>query len=221
MNKSPYLAFTALSYRVLHVMTVLVFLVVGFVANLYFGSVAAVLLSASIPLVLVFIDYFAFAGTSSRKQKNMQFLKSSCKGLEFFRSALKTDLLLKHFCLLFGYLGYILAEVIYFTDGEAFLNSLLVLLIYVPISELTLNITLILSRRIALSMVIQITVCYICSMVSTILLLVYSFLIPEQISDFTLVIIISFIIIQTISIIMAVILYKDCVKGYVSSFSDT
>lgn len=221
MNKSPYFAFTALSYRILHVVTVLAFLVIGFLADVYFGNVGAVLLSASIPLVLVFIDYFAFAGTSSRKQKNMQFLKSSCKGLGFFRSALKTDLLLKHFCLLFGYLGFILAEVIYFTDSEAFIDSLLVLLIYVPISELTLNITLILSRRIALSMVIQIAVCYICSMISTILLFMYSFLLPEHISDFTLVIIISFIIIQTISIIVAIVLYKDCVKGYISSFSDT
>ena len=221
MNRSPYLAFTALSYRVLHVISALGFMVIGFLANVYIGTIGTVLLSAASPLVLVFIDYFAFSGVSSRKQKNMQFLKSSCKGLKFFSAAVKTDLWVKHFCLFVGYIGFILAEVIYFINGEEFLDSLLVLLIYIPISELTMNITLILSRRIALSMVVQIGVCYICSMISTILLFLYSFLIPEHLSDYTVVIIVSFIIIQVLSIIMAIVLYKDCIKGYISSFSDT
>ena len=115
----------------------------------------------------------------------MQFVKSSCKGFNFFKSALKTDIWVKQGCIVLGYLGYILAELIYFTDSEAFFDSFLLLLIYLPISGLTTNITLIISRRIALTMAVQIAVCYICSMLSTILLLMYSFLMPEHISDYT------------------------------------
>ena len=69
-------------------------------------------------------------------------------------------------------------------------------------------------------MAVQIAVCYICSMLSTILLLMYSFLMPEHISDYTVAAIVSFVIIEALSIIVGVILYKDCVKGYASSFSD-
>ena len=220
MKKSPYLAFTSLGYRILHLITTLGFIMIGFLADVYIGSIGVVMISAGIPLILVFLDYFAFSGASSRKQKSMQFVKSSCKGFNFFKSALKTDIWVKQGCIVLGYLGYILAELIYFTDSEAFFDSFLLLLIYLPISGLTTNITLIISRRIALTMAVQIAVCYICSMLSTILLLMYSFLMPEHISDYTVPAIVSFVIIEALSIIVGVILYKDCVKGYASSFSD-
>ena len=221
MKKSPYLAFTSLMYRILQVLTVLLFIAAGFLADVYIGSIGVVMISAGLPLVIVFTDYFAFAGVSTRKLKSMQFVKSSCKGFDFFKSALKTDLFLKHFCLNFSFVGYLLAEIIYFTDSETFTGSLMILLIYLPIAQLTMNITLIISRRIALTMAIQIAVCYICSMISTILLLVYSFLLPENMSDYTVPSIISFFVIEVVSIIVAIVLYKDGLKGYVSSFSDT
>ena len=82
-------------------------------------------------------------------------------------------------------------------------------------------ITLIISRRIALTMIVHVTVCYICSMISTVLLVIYSFLMPEHMSDHTAVMLAAFVIIETISIIVAVILYKDCIKGYTAGFSDT
>lgn len=220
MKKTPYLAFTSLSYRILHIVITLGFFVAGFLANVYIGPIGVVILSAGYPLLLVFLDYFAFSGASSRKQKSMHFIKSSYKGLGFFKSAVKTDLWIKHGCILLGHLGYILAELIYYTDSEEFLEAILLLLIFFPISGLTTNITLIISRRIALTMAVQIAVCYICSMLSTILLLMYSFLMPEHISDYTVAAIVSFVIIEALSIIVGVILYKDCVKGYASSFSD-
>lgn len=221
MKKSPYLAFTSLMYRIIQILIVLISVVLGFLADVYIGNAGIVMLAAGLPLILVFTDYFAFSGTSTKKTKSMQFIKSSCKGFDFFRSALKTDLLLKHFCLLFSFLGIYLAEIIYFNDGDGFVASILLLLIYLPISQLTMNITLIISRRIALTLAVQISVCYICSMISTILLLTYSFLLPENLRDYTLPSIISFAVIEILSIIAAIILYKDCVKGYVSGFSDT
>ena len=221
MKKSPYIAFTTLGYRLLNILTTVLFVVIGFLADVYIGSIGVVILSAGVPLVLVFLDYFAFSGASTRKQKSMSFIKSSCKGFEFFKSTVKTDLIIKHICLLFCYIGFVLAEIIYYTDSEALINSLMLLLIYMPISALTMNITLIISRRISLSMVIQTTVCYICSMISTILLLIYSAIIPENMDDFMLPVIISFFVLGTISIVLAYVLYKDCLKGYTSSFVDT
>ena len=220
MKKTPYLAFTSLGYRILHCIITLGFMVLGFLADVYMGSVGVVIISAGMPLVLVFLDYFAFSGTSSRKQKSMQFIKSSYKGLNLFKTAVKTDLWIKQGCIVLAYLGYILAEIIYYIDSETFFDSLLLLLIYLPISGLTTNLTLIISRRIALTIAVQIAVCYICSMFSTILLVIYSFLIPEHISNFAVAAIISFVIIEAISIVVGIILYKDCVKGYTSSFSD-
>lgn len=221
MKKSPYLAFTSLMYRIIQVVTLLFFIGIGFLADIYIGSAGIVVISAGAPLITVFTDYFAFSGTSTRKVKSMQFVKSSFKGLDFFKNALKTDLLLKHLCLIFSYLGYILAEIIYFIDSETLISSLLILLIYLPISQLTMNVTLIISRRISLTLAVQIAICYICSMISTVFLLMYSFLLPENMSDYTMPSIISFAVIEILSTIAAVILYKDCVKGYVSSFSDT
>ena len=221
MKKTPYLAFTSLSYRILHIVITLGFFVAGFLANVYIGPIGVVILSAGYPLVLVFLDYFAFSGASSRKQKSMHFIKSSYKGLSFFKSAVKTDLWIKHGCILLGHLGYILAELIYYTDSEEFLEAILLLLIFFPISGLTTNITLIISRRIALTLMVHVTVCYICSMISTVLLVTYSFLMPEHMSDHTAVMLAAFVIIETISIIVAVILYKDCIKGYTAGFSDT
>jgi hypothetical protein len=122
MKKSPYLAFTSLGYRILHLITTLGFIMIGFLADVYIGSIGVVMISAGIPLILVFLDYFAFSGASSRKQKSMQFVKSSCKGFNFFKSALKTDIWVKQGCIVLGYLGYILAELIYFTDSEAFFH---------------------------------------------------------------------------------------------------
>ena len=48
MKKSPYLAFTSLGYRILHCVATLGFIMIGFLANIYIGSVGVVLISAGI-----------------------------------------------------------------------------------------------------------------------------------------------------------------------------
>ena len=65
MKKSPYLAFTSLGYRILHLITTLGFIMIGFLADVYIGSIGVVMISAGIPLILVFLDYFAFSGAST------------------------------------------------------------------------------------------------------------------------------------------------------------
>ena len=221
MNKSAYIAFTAPSYRVLNILATLGLILIGFLADVYIGTVGIVMLSTFGPVVLVFLDYFAFSGASTRRQRTMNYMKSSFKGEAFFRSALKTDIFLKEICLLFSFLGYIIAEVIYFTDADSFVNGILVLLIYLPVSEITMCVTLIISRKIALSVIIQTAVCYFCSMISTFLLMFYSFIVPEQLAEYTLTFVIMFFLLEAIHILCAVLLYRDCVKGYTSSFTDT
>lgn len=221
MKKSPYKAFTSPIYRMLNVIGAILFMIVGFLSNVYIGSFGAVMITGTVPVILVFLDYFAFAGTSTRKQRSMNFMKSSFKGLELFKSAVKTDIYLKEICLLFAFFGYILAEIIRFSEPQFLFDAFLLVLVYLPLSEITMRLTLIIARRMAVSILTQMAVCYICSMIMTILMVIYSFLMPEQLGDYYLTLIIISIIMEAISILCAVLLYKDCIKGYESSFIDS
>ena len=221
MKKTAYLAFTSFSYRLLCLLMTVVFMVGSFLANIYVGKIAAILLATLMPVMYVFLDFFAFSGTSSRKQRTMNFLKSSYHGTAFFRSALKTDIILKNLFLLSGYLGFIIAEIIYYTDFIYFEESMLMILVYLPITQITTMLTLFISRRLSLTLLAQVSVCYLCSMVSTLLFVIYSFLLPEEMNSVATFVIITFVVLEIIAITLAVVVYKDCAKGYDSSFADT
>ena len=221
MKKSPYIAFTSPIYRILNLIGAILFMIVGFLSNVYIGSFGAVLIAGTVPVIIVFLDYFAFAGTSTRKQKTMNFMKSSFKGIELFKSAVKTDIYLKEICLLFGFLGYLLAEIINSSEPQFLFDAFLLVLVYLPLSEITTRVTLIIARRMAVSILTQMAVCYLCSMLMTMLMFLYSFLMPEQLGDYYFTLIIISITMEAISILCAVLLYKDCIKGYESSFIDS
>ncbi|MBR6475884.1 MAG: hypothetical protein IKS98_10585 [Lachnospiraceae bacterium] len=221
MKKTAYLAFTSFSYRLLCLLMTVVFMVGSFLANIYVGKIAAILLATLMPVMYVFLDFFAFSGTSSRKQRTMNFIKSSYKGTAFFRSALKTDTILKNIFLLSGFLGFIIAELVYYTDFDSFEESMLMILVYLPISQITTMLSLIASRRMSLTLLAQTSVCYLCSMTSTLLFIIYSFLLPEEMNSVATFVIIAFVVLELIAIALAVVVYKDCVKGYDSSFVDT
>ena len=221
MKKSPYRAFTSFSYRLMCILAAAAFLTGSFFASVYIGKIAAILISTFMPIIFVFLDFFAFSGTSSRKQRSMNFVKSSHKGGMLFKSAVKTDTILKNIYLLSGYLGYIIAELVYFTDLDTFADSLLMILIYLPMSQITTMLALLISRRISLTLITQTAACYICSMVSTFLFFIYSFILPDELTDIALFIIISFVVLEVIAIALAVVVYRDCAKGYDSSFIDT
>ena len=221
MKKSAYMAFTSFNYRLFCVLAATLFLVGSFFANVYVGKIAAILIATVMPVMYVFLDFFAFSGTSSRKQRTMNFLKSSYKGTAFFRSALKTDTILKNIFLLSGFLGFIIAELVYYTDFDSFEESMLMILVYLPISQITTMLSLIASRRMSLTLLAQTSVCYLCSMTSTLLFIIYSFLLPEEMNSVATFVIIAFVVLELIAIALAVVVYKDCVKGYDSSFVDT
>ena len=221
MKKTAYLAFTSFSYRLFCLLMTVAFLVGSLLANVYVGKIAAILLATLMPVMYVFLDFFAFSGTSSRKQRTMNFIKSSYHGTAFFRSALKTDIILKNLFLLSGYLGLIIAEIIYYTDFKSFEESMLMILVYLPITQITTMLTLFISRRLSLTLLAQVSVCYLCSMVSTLLFVIYSFLLPEEMNSVATFVIITFVVLEIIAITLAVVVYKDCAKGYDSSFADT
>jgi hypothetical protein len=221
MKISAYTAFTSLSYRVINIVGAVVFLLIGFLLKYYIGDIGTVILSCMMPIALSFADFFAFSGTSARKQRTMNYMKSSLNGAGLFREALKTDLLIKNICILAGFLGYFLATLIGSPDSLEFSDTILVMLIYLPVAQVTLHVTLIISRRIALTLATQTMVCYLCSMISTILLFIYSFMLPEHMTDFTMYIIIMFVILEIVGVVCGILLYRDCKKGYDSSFTDT
>ena len=221
MKKTAYTAFTSFSYRLLCILATAAFLVGSYLANVYIGKIAAILISTLMPVMYVFLDFFAFSGTSSRKQRSMNFVKSSHRGGKLFKSALKTDIFLKNIYLLSGYLGFIIAELVYFTDPDTFADSLLMTLIYLPMSQITTMLALLISRRISLTLLTQTAACYLCSMTSTLLFVLYGFILPDEINNYAVFIIISFVVLEAVAVLLAVAVYRDCAKGYDSSFTDT
>ena len=95
------------------------------------------------------------------------------------------------------------------------------ILVYLPITQITTMLTLFISRRLSLTLLAQVSVCYLCSMVSTLLFVIYSFLLPEEMNSVATFVIITFVVLEIIAITLAVVVYKDCAKGYDSSFVDT
>lgn len=219
MKRAAYIAFCPPIYRTSNYLCIILFMILGFLASYHMGNAGITFVASGIPLVLVFLDYFAFSGTSTRKQKIMCYIKTSFKGKELYKNALITDLYVKEICILSGFFGFVLKEVIVF-DAESFRNTLMCILIFLPISELTLRISLLISRRLSLAMGLHLAICYLSSMITLILLLVYSFLIPENISEFALIVIVLFAVLEAVSILIAIIVYRDGIKGYESGFYD-
>ena len=219
MKKSAFLAFTGKFFSLFYIVGAILFMVVGYLANIYMGSAGIVLIAAFPAVIIVFIDYFAFSCASSRRQASMNFIKSSYWGLDFFKSALKTDIIIKEIVMMLPFLGYILADFIAFEENYIFAD-LVAILIFAPMIQVVSMLTLIISRRIALSMVAQMAVCYIASMIHAILSIVVSFALPTEQEGFPFYALVIFFVLEAIGILLAIFLYKDCVKGYESSFAD-
>ena len=64
MKKTAYLAFTSFSYRLFCLLMTVAFLVGSLLANVYVGKIAAILLATIMPVMYVFLDFFAFSWLS-------------------------------------------------------------------------------------------------------------------------------------------------------------
>ncbi|MBR4343761.1 MAG: hypothetical protein IKP88_13880 [Lachnospiraceae bacterium] len=216
---SEYRAFTSQIYRIIIILVFISLLGVGFFSDQALGFTGAFIVTAFSSTVTIFLDYFIFGGVSARKQRGMELVKSSFKGRELLEKALKTDMYIKAFINLSGFIGFLLAEIVFSEEGLSPLAIILFLILY-PITNLTSRIILIIARRFAVSMASQVFITYLASMLNTLLLLTISFLIPLTDEGFNIILIVPVVIIEALSILTATLLLKDCIKGYNSSFYD-
>ena len=101
-------AFTPMSYRIAVIIGMILTSVVGFVLSDYMGLASALVVAPIALVIIVFVDYFAFSGISTRREKCMELMKSSLYGREIIGKALKADTILKIVTVLLCFAGCII-----------------------------------------------------------------------------------------------------------------
>lgn len=218
---SGYRALTSKYYRLLLLLLGVAAMVLSFLANVYIGDAGVFIIISLTSCAQIFLDYYVFGGISSRHQCGMEMVKASCLGADLIDSALKTDMYIKAIFNLSGYAGFLAAELIYSDDIGISIIAIMLAVILYPLSNFLTRLILILSRRIAVTMVSQIFVTYLASMLTGLSSIIISFALPEDIDKVVVFGIVVAAIIEGLSVLTAVLLIKDCKKGYISSFYDS
>ena len=216
---AEYRAFTSLYYRLALLGTFLLLTIIGVCVGLYLGVGGIFIIGAADVTVMVFSDYYIFAGVSARKQRGMEMIKASFCGYPFINKVLNTDLVIKALIILASFIGFIVAITID-GDKDIVINSILFASMLFPLTGLSLKIVLIIARRVAVTLVAQIMITYLASIINTILCFILSAVLPLESEHFTAACIILALVFEAASVLTAVFLKKDCLKGYKSGFYD-
>lgn len=215
------MAFTPVSYRIATVIGMVFTSAAGFFLTKYMGLSTALVVAPLSMVVIALIDYFAFSGISTRKEKCMELMKSSFYGTEILCKAMKLDIILKMITMVLCFMGSFIGCILY----EA--GILLVLSALFATMAVT-ALTLIFTRRKGLSIVVHTMIIYFMSMVLNGVLLALLLSMVEGITDvtqsdttFTNVVVPLIIVgLAALAVLFGILLYRDCVKGYESGFCD-
>ena len=211
-NFSGYRALTSRFYRLILLLLALGSMAISFLANVYIGDAGVFIITALVSSVQIFLDYFVFGGISSRQQRGMEMMKSSCFGIDLLDSALRTDMYIKAFINLSGFLGFIAAEIIYSEEVGISIVAIMLVLVMYPLTNFLTRLVLILSRRIAVTMVSQIFVTYLASSFAGFICILLSLVLPEDSGNVVIFAVITAIVFEILSILTAYLLIKDCKK---------
>jgi len=219
-KKSEYLAYTSVGYKTGNILACILIAVAGFLGNYYMGTASIIFISAATPSIIAFLDFFAFACISTRNQHTMNFIKSSYYGRSMIQKALKTDIFFKIVLILISYVGFLLSDLILCTvNSELFLTVHLILL-EVPVCGIIIALTVIISRHIAATHLSQMGICYAMLILQTALTVTITLVLPDDITVISIPIVVTSVIASIICVVLWIVLYKDSLKGYDSSFYD-
>ena len=214
------MAFTPLGYRIATLIGMAITSGLGFFLTKYMGLATALVVAPMALAIITFIDYFAFSGISTRKEKCMEIMKSSVYGSEVVSKALKTDVILKLITMVLCFAGTLIGCIMY-EAGVLFV--LAVMVTTMAVTELALIIT----RRKGLSIAVHSMVIYIMVTVEEgamiALFLGFASSVDEEAADSMFANIVGpavLIGMIALTVLLGIILFKDCVKGYMSGFCD-
>ncbi len=208
-------AFIPLSYRISMFVMAGLMLLGGFVLYHYMEFVAIMVAAPIIIVAIGFIDYQAFSGINSVKNKTMEFIRTSNYGPRLLRNAFLIDIISKNIIFLLGFGGMITFGLIEQINIVAVLDIML-------ITAFLTNLMLITTRRMENSIMTHLLILYAFVIVAFILIFFYSVLI-SGIKD-TAVRRLGDIIVTGVSAMLTVLtewlLFRDCNKCFARGYSD-
>ena len=213
------MAFTPFSYKAAAVIGMAAAAGLGLFLFKYMGLATALVVSPTALIVITFIDYFAFSGISTRREKCMEMMKSSVYGSEIIGKTLKTDIRIKIVTLLLSFSGCIAGTFIYE-------SGLLFILAVMAATAAVTGLTVIFSRRKGLSLMVHTMIIYIATnMLEGVLLILLLCLtatgrnedVPVPAGWVTALV---GAVLALIAVLIGWLMYRDSVKGYESGFCD-
>ena len=93
----------------------------------------------------VLFDYVAFSGVSIRRQKTMEWVKSSVAGEGFIRRAISQDFFIRMIATMSGYLGVMVCG---FIAEESSISDILAPVVFIPFTIFAGNLVIIISHRV-------------------------------------------------------------------------
>ncbi|MBO7634787.1 MAG: hypothetical protein J6S72_10505 [Lachnospiraceae bacterium] len=213
-------AFTPMSYRIAVIIGMILTSVIGFILSDYMGLASALVVAPIALVIIVFVDYFAFSGISTRREKCMELMKSSLYGREIIGKALKADTILKIVTVLLCFAGCIIGC---FMGGVGIMFVLAVMFTTMAITVLVLIFT----RRKGLNTAVQMMLTYLGVTLLDGVMLGLLFATINATEEETAgmnaidIAILSITLgMAALTILLGFLLYRDCIKGYESGFLD-
>jgi hypothetical protein len=213
-------AFTPVSYRVAVIAGMILIAGIGFVLAYFMGLASALMVGPMVMTVIILIDYLAFSGISTRREKCMEIMKSSVYGKEIIDKALKTDIVIKLATMLLCFSGCLIGCIV---TGAGVMFVLVVMLTAMVFTELALIFT----RRKGLSIAMQTMIIYfmVTLLEGAMVALLYAVLAAAEketagTEPVTIVVWLITVGMAALTVIMGIVLHRDCVKGYESGFFD-
>ncbi len=170
-------------------------------------------------LALCFMDYFAFAGTNSKRAKGMELLKSSFYGGHVLKKALRQDVINKS---VYHLLATAFTTIIILSSEHEKDFSATFALLYIcsafATGQLLMRLTLLITRNKGLTMQTHILITYFAFFIGSVLFIPLIFL-----SEMKSVLFMSlyFAAAEALSILSGIWLLTSCYKAYDTTFSDT
>lgn len=218
---TEYRALSSHSYRLLTLSLFVLLPLLEILGSRFIGIMGALIATQMAMFFLCLFDYYIFSGISIRKQKSMEIFKSSLYGERILLKALKADQIVKSLTILIAVGAGVILTLTYDADPEEKIYAVAILMASFPVTGAVTRITLLLSRRYSATIISQIIITYIASQAFSMLLAILFLATPQNPKYACIICGIIFVVSEATSIILARILINDCIKGYLSGFSDT
>ncbi len=213
-----YKNFCRKSIRLLLLFETIAAAIVSVVFTFVFGGFVGTVIGLAIHIVLLaLIDYVVFGGIALKKQKIMDWVRSSNKGPEIVRKALFGDALMALLRIMFP----IIVDIIFMAViGEISVRMIVGLICAAGTALFTLCLTLTVTRRFCVTLQMHMLFSYLFACVSAFFFIPTCVIVLSE--NIPLFVVIIFTVFMTaVAFGMTVLMTHVCKKGFLSGYSDT